>query len=94
MEGRAVSSCINSLLFCQVYTQLAEDDKVRYQNEMNAWKEQMIEIGRKDLIKDERKPHRSKKNLAGVDDKPAKRVRSKSSEAAKGRKRSPAKREE
>ncbi|XP_029465631.1 transcription factor A, mitochondrial [Rhinatrema bivittatum] len=35
----------------QSYVQLAEDDKVRYENEMTAWEEQMVEVGREDLIR-------------------------------------------
>ncbi|KPP58062.1 transcription factor A, mitochondrial-like, partial [Scleropages formosus] len=35
----------------QVYLQQAEDDKVRYRNEMKAWEEHMTEIGREDLIR-------------------------------------------
>ncbi|XP_075469056.1 transcription factor A, mitochondrial isoform X2 [Ascaphus truei] len=35
----------------QTYIQLAEDDKIRYENEMKSWEEQMIEIGREDLIR-------------------------------------------
>lgn len=35
----------------QVYMQLAEDDKVRYKNEMKTWEEHMVEIGRQDLIR-------------------------------------------
>ncbi|XP_072281282.1 transcription factor A, mitochondrial [Pyxicephalus adspersus] len=35
----------------QVYVQLAEDDKIRYLNEVKAWEEQMIEIGREDLVR-------------------------------------------
>lgn len=35
----------------QVYTQLAEDDKIRYKNEMKSWEEHMVEIGREDLIR-------------------------------------------
>ncbi|KAI3365334.1 hypothetical protein L3Q82_010419, partial [Scortum barcoo] len=34
----------------QVYTQLAEDDKIRYKNEMKSWEEHMVEIGREDVI--------------------------------------------
>ncbi|XP_019363270.1 PREDICTED: transcription factor A, mitochondrial [Gavialis gangeticus] len=34
----------------QNYVQLAEDDKIRYANEMKFWKEQMIEAGREDLL--------------------------------------------
>ncbi|MBZ3879485.1 Transcription factor A, mitochondrial [Sciurus carolinensis] len=35
----------------QVYIQLAKDDKIRYDNEMKSWEEQMIEVGRSDLIR-------------------------------------------
>ncbi|XP_067908583.1 transcription factor A, mitochondrial [Heterodontus francisci] len=35
----------------QVYTQLAEDDKIRYQNEIRSWEEQMIETGHEDVIR-------------------------------------------
>ncbi|XP_063817817.1 transcription factor A, mitochondrial isoform X2 [Pseudophryne corroboree] len=35
----------------QMYIQLAEDDKIRYENEMKSWEEQMLEIGREDLIR-------------------------------------------
>ncbi|XP_031651270.1 transcription factor A, mitochondrial isoform X1 [Oncorhynchus kisutch] len=35
----------------QVYMQLAEDDKVRYKNEMKSWEEHMMDIGREDLIR-------------------------------------------
>lgn len=35
----------------QVYIQRAEDDKVRYNNEMKVWEEQMIEAGRDDLLR-------------------------------------------
>ncbi|KAL2083186.1 hypothetical protein ACEWY4_020959 [Coilia grayii] len=40
-----------SIMQKQVYVQLAEDDKVRYKNEMKAWEEHMVEIGRQDLIR-------------------------------------------
>ncbi|XP_049614544.1 transcription factor A, mitochondrial [Syngnathus scovelli] len=36
----------------QVYTQLAEDDKIRYKNEIKSWEEHMMEIGRNDLLRD------------------------------------------
>lgn len=39
--------------------QLAEDDKVRYKNEMKAWEEHMTELGRQDLVR--RKESRRKK---------------------------------
>ncbi|XP_020759371.1 transcription factor A, mitochondrial [Odocoileus virginianus] len=35
----------------QVYVQLAKDDKIRYYNEMKSWEEQMMEVGREDLIR-------------------------------------------
>ncbi|KAM3913495.1 transcription factor A, mitochondrial [Leptodactylus fuscus] len=35
----------------QMYMQLAVDDKIRYENEMKAWEEQMLEIGREDLLR-------------------------------------------
>ncbi|KAA8581170.1 transcription factor A, mitochondrial [Etheostoma spectabile] len=37
----------------QVYTQLAEDDKIRYKNEMKSWEDHMMEIGREDLIREQ-----------------------------------------
>lgn len=46
----------------QMYTQLAEDDKVRYKNEIKSWEEHMIEIGREDLVR--RKERRSIKAKA------------------------------
>uniref|UniRef100_A0A2K5DE85 Transcription factor A, mitochondrial n=1 Tax=Aotus nancymaae TaxID=37293 RepID=A0A2K5DE85_AOTNA len=39
------------MLFSQIYVQLAEDDKIRYDNEIKSWEEQMIEVGRKDLLR-------------------------------------------
>ncbi|XP_069835178.1 transcription factor A, mitochondrial [Dendropsophus ebraccatus] len=35
----------------QMYIHLAQDDKIRYENEMKLWEEQMLEIGREDLIR-------------------------------------------
>ncbi|XP_026132997.1 transcription factor A, mitochondrial-like [Carassius auratus] len=35
----------------QMYIQLAEDDRVRYKNEIKSWEEHMIEIGREDLVR-------------------------------------------
>ncbi|XP_053167497.1 transcription factor A, mitochondrial [Hemicordylus capensis] len=35
----------------KTYQQLAEDDKIRYENEMKSWEEHMIDIGREDLIR-------------------------------------------
>ncbi|KAF3691444.1 Transcription factor A, mitochondrial [Channa argus] len=37
----------------QVYTQLAEDDKIRYKNEIKSWEDHMVEIGREDLIREQ-----------------------------------------
>ncbi|CAI5682683.1 unnamed protein product [Oreochromis niloticus] len=37
----------------KVYTQLAEDDKIRYKNEMKSWEDHMVEIGREDLIREQ-----------------------------------------
>ncbi|XP_037547623.1 transcription factor A, mitochondrial [Nematolebias whitei] len=39
----------------QVYAQLAEDDKIRYKNEIKSWEEHMMEIGREDLIREKKK---------------------------------------
>uniref|UniRef100_A0A8D0L2Q0 Transcription factor A, mitochondrial n=1 Tax=Sphenodon punctatus TaxID=8508 RepID=A0A8D0L2Q0_SPHPU len=35
----------------QIYLQLAEDDKIRYENEIKSWEEQMVEVGREDVIR-------------------------------------------
>ncbi|KAM8924732.1 transcription factor A, mitochondrial [Pelodytes ibericus] len=40
----------------QAYIQLAEDDKIRYENEMKSWEENMIELGRIDLIRYKKRP--------------------------------------
>lgn len=37
----------------KVYMQLAEDDKIRYKNEMKSWEDHMLEIGREDLIREQ-----------------------------------------
>ncbi|XP_041830143.1 transcription factor A, mitochondrial [Melanotaenia boesemani] len=37
----------------QVYTQLAEDDKIRYKNEIKSWEDHMVEIGREDLVREQ-----------------------------------------
>ncbi|NXX86020.1 TFAM factor, partial [Urocolius indicus] len=43
----------------QPYVQLAQDDKVRYENEMTSWEARMVELGREDLIRiRKRKPTR------------------------------------
>uniref|UniRef100_A0A8C3EJ38 Transcription factor A, mitochondrial n=1 Tax=Corvus moneduloides TaxID=1196302 RepID=A0A8C3EJ38_CORMO len=46
----------------QPYLQLAEDDKVRYENEMKSWEAKMIELGREDLVRS--KKQRLKKKPA------------------------------
>ncbi|NXK55509.1 TFAM factor, partial [Chauna torquata] len=46
----------------QPYLQLAEDDKVRYENEMKSWEAKMAELGREDLIRS--KEQRPKKKTA------------------------------
>uniref|UniRef100_A0A8C3TUC5 Transcription factor A, mitochondrial n=1 Tax=Catharus ustulatus TaxID=91951 RepID=A0A8C3TUC5_CATUS len=46
----------------QPYLQLAEDDKVRYENEMKSWEAKMIELGREDLVRS--KKQRVKKKPA------------------------------
>ncbi|XP_036407178.1 transcription factor A, mitochondrial isoform X2 [Megalops cyprinoides] len=48
----------------QVYNQLAEDDKIRYENEMKSWEEHMIEIGRGDLIRFRKKKETAKKTVS------------------------------
>ncbi|XP_077595006.1 transcription factor A, mitochondrial [Stigmatopora nigra] len=45
----------------QVYVQLAEDDKIRYKNEIKSWEDHMTEIGRKDLIRDKTLSDQKKK---------------------------------
>ncbi|XP_071420108.1 transcription factor A, mitochondrial [Pithys albifrons albifrons] len=39
----------------QPYLQLAEDDKVRYENEMKSWEAKMVELGREDLVRSRKK---------------------------------------
>lgn len=53
-----------------MYIQLAEDDKVRYKNEIKSWEEHMIEIGREDLVR--RKERRAIKAKATKDRKKSK----------------------
>ncbi|XP_077062138.1 transcription factor A, mitochondrial [Siphateles boraxobius] len=55
-----------------MYTQLAEDDKVRYKNEIKSWEEHMIESGREDLVR--RKERRSIKSKAIADRKTKSKV--------------------
>lgn len=44
--------------------QLAEDDKIRYKNEMKSWEDHMVEIGREDVIRERSLP--SKKRAAAA----------------------------
>lgn len=44
----------------KVYTQLAEDDKIRYKNEMKSWEDHMLEIGREDLIREQTLSNKSR----------------------------------
>ncbi|KAM7169742.1 transcription factor A, mitochondrial isoform 1-T1 [Macrochelys suwanniensis] len=59
----------------QTYLQLAEDDKVRYENEMKSWEEQMVDVGREDLIR--YKNRRPKKSRVATEKKTIKKVVSK-----------------
>lgn len=60
----------------QVYTQLAEDDKIRYKNEMKSWEDHMVEIGREDVIREQslsaRKKTAAKRQAATKDTKKVK----------------------
>lgn len=59
---------------CQVYKQLAEDDKVRYKNEIKSWEEHMADIGREDLIRGQTL---SKKKKTAVKRPPVKKAKKK-----------------
>ena len=48
-----------SLPWLQVYMQLAEDDKIRYKNEIKSWEEHMLEIGREDLLREQTRPKKA-----------------------------------
>ncbi|KAI2658735.1 Transcription factor A, mitochondrial [Labeo rohita] len=56
----------------QMYIQLAEDDKVRYKNEIKSWEEHMVEIGRDDLVR--RKERRAVKAKTTKDKKKKSKV--------------------
>ncbi|NWU91393.1 TFAM factor, partial [Upupa epops] len=58
----------------QPYLQLAEDDKVRYENEMKSWEAKMRELGREDLVRPRRQRPKAK---------PAGSAKAKKSETAK-----------
>ncbi|XP_062467540.1 transcription factor A, mitochondrial isoform X2 [Pezoporus occidentalis] len=42
------------------YMQLAEDDKIRYENEMKLWEAKMIQLGREDLVRSRQKNPKKK----------------------------------
>ncbi|NXL30239.1 TFAM factor, partial [Glaucidium brasilianum] len=44
----------------QPYLQLAEDDKVRYENEMTLWETKMVELGREDLVRSKKQKPKKK----------------------------------
>lgn len=67
----------------QVYMQLAEDDKVRYKNEMKTWEDHMVEIGRQDLIRRKEKTRRVKATKKKAKSKKSKTAAKKTSAAAK-----------
>ncbi|XP_015202549.1 transcription factor A, mitochondrial [Lepisosteus oculatus] len=50
----------------QVYMQLAEDDKIRYRNEIKSWEEHMVEIGREDLIRRKKTKPKTTAEAKGV----------------------------
>ncbi|NXI40545.1 TFAM factor, partial [Galbula dea] len=56
----------------QPYLQLAEDDKVRYENEMKSWEAKMVELGREDLIRSSRQRQKPKTTESGKKAKTAK----------------------
>ncbi|NXR99402.1 TFAM factor, partial [Oxylabes madagascariensis] len=44
----------------QPYLQLAQDDKVRYENEMKSWEAKMVELGREDLVRSKKRRLKTK----------------------------------
>ncbi|MED6288491.1 hypothetical protein CHARACLAT_027084 [Characodon lateralis] len=48
----------------QVFIQLAEDDKIRYKNEIKSWEDHMVDIGREDLIREQTQPTKKKPSAA------------------------------
>lgn len=75
----------------QVYTQLAEDDKIRYKNEMKSWEEHMVEIGRSDLLREQTLSTKAKKAAPKTKKKTVKRATSKARTVKKKTKSSPSK---
>jgi len=76
----------------QVYIQLAEDDSVRYKNEMRSWENHMVEIGRADLLREKTISARKRaaKKVTAVKKSNASRIRviTKSTAAKKGKAKS------
>uniref|UniRef100_A0A8D0C1U4 HMG box domain-containing protein n=1 Tax=Salvator merianae TaxID=96440 RepID=A0A8D0C1U4_SALMN len=66
----------------QPYVQLAQDDKIRYENEMRSWEDHMIEIGHKELVR-RKSPCLPKKERTGKDISEKKATTSKKSLARK-----------
>ncbi|XP_032108417.1 transcription factor A, mitochondrial [Sapajus apella] len=52
----------------KIYIQLAEDDKIRYDNEIKSWEEQMIEVGRRDLLRRVKQPSKDDTHVLEVED--------------------------
>lgn len=75
----------------QVYTQLAEDDKIRYKNEIKSWEEHMVEIGRSDLLREQTLSTRAKKTAPKTKKKAVKRATAKAKTVKRKTKSSPTK---
>lgn len=75
----------------QVYTQLAEDDKIRYKNEMKSWEEHMVEIGRADLLREQTLSTKPKKTAPKTKKKVVKRATAKAKTVKKKTKSTPTK---
>lgn len=75
----------------QVYTQLAEDDKIRYKNEMKSWEEHMVEIGRADLLREQTLSTKAKTAAPKTKKKVVKRATAKAKTGKKKTKSSPTK---
>lgn len=72
----------------QVYNQLAEDDKIRYKNEIKSWEEHMVEIGRDDLLREKSRPKKApakKKRAPKKDVKAGKKKKKKVATKAAGK---------
>lgn len=70
----------------QVYAQLAEDDKIRYKNEMKSWEDHMVEIGREDLLREQTLSRKKKATKKPAAKKTAKQEKSKSTAKRKSTK--------